>query len=259
MPCVQDEIITMVDHVPVCTDNRCAFGDCLLSLWIEKTVIAFAYVSSVIRVVGQQQSEFNYWMNNFGSSYNAGCHTVKTAIMPNDKLGDSMLGDGSFYSLYQSRTNIIRSITVPQKETQQSKSPQLVHIIVSIIRHKLLNYNDVQKYNKRKYQLGVEVAVKDILSEITKYREARGWTEYQLADKAGLPQSTISSWYRKQIVPTVPSLAKICDAFGITMSQLFAEGEDSVTLTEAQRTLLEQWTKLTEEQQTAFLHLIELM
>jgi transcriptional regulator with XRE-family HTH domain len=259
MPCVHDKNIALVNHAPVRANNRCTFGDRLLPLWIEKTVKAFACVSHMIRVVGQQQCEFDCGVNNFGSSYNAGCYTVKTAIMSNDKLGDSMLGDGAFYSLYQSRTNIIRSITVSQKETQQSESPRIVHIIVSIIRHKLLNYNDVQKYNKRKYQLGVEAAVKDILSEITKYREARGWTEYQLADKAGLPQSTISSWYRKQIVPTVPSLAKICDAFGITMSQLFAEGEDSVTLTETQRTLLEQWTKLTEEQQTAFLHLIELM
>ena len=65
--------------------------------------------------------------------------------------------------------------------------------------------------------------VKDILSAITTYREERGWTEYQLAERSGLPQSTISSWYRKNMVPTIPSLEKICMAFGITLSQLFAE------------------------------------
>ena len=32
---------------------------------------------------------------------------------------------------------------------------------------------------------------------IRKNREARGWTEYQLAERSGLPQSTISSWYQK--------------------------------------------------------------
>ena len=60
--------------------------------------------------------------------------------------------------------------------------------------------------------------MKDILSTITAYREDRGWTEYQLAERSGLPQSTISSWYRKNMVPTVASLEKICTAFGITLS-----------------------------------------
>ena len=81
--------------------------------------------------------------------------------------------------------------------------------------------------------------VKDILSVITAYREERGWTEYQLAERSGLPQSTISSWYRKNMVPTIPSLEKICMAFGITLSQLFAEEDSPVTLTDSQRKLLE--------------------
>jgi len=101
--------------------------------------------------------------------------------------------------------------------------------------------------------------VKDILTTINKYREERGWTEYQLAERSGLPQSTISSWYRKNMVPTVPSLEKICNAFGITLSQLFAEGEAPVSLTESQRKLLESWSRLTEEQQAVVFALIEKM
>ena len=80
--------------------------------------------------------------------------------------------------------------------------------------------------------------MKDILSVITAYREERGWTEYQLAECSGLPQSTISSWYRKKMVPTIPSLEKICTAFGITLSQLFAEEDAPVSLTVAQKTLV---------------------
>ena len=101
--------------------------------------------------------------------------------------------------------------------------------------------------------------MKDILTTINKYREERGWTEYQLAERSGLPQSTISSWYRKNMVPTVPSLEKICSAFGITLSQLFAEGETPVSLTESQRKLLESWARLTEEQQAVVFALIETM
>ena len=101
--------------------------------------------------------------------------------------------------------------------------------------------------------------VKDILTTITKYREDRGWTEYQLAERSGLPQSTISSWYRKNMVPTIPSLEKICVAFGITLSQLFAEGDVPVLLTQSQQVLLDRWARLNEEQQKVVLALIDKM
>ena len=101
--------------------------------------------------------------------------------------------------------------------------------------------------------------MKDILSVITAYREERGWTEYQLAERSGLPQSTISSWYRKNMVPTIPSLEKICDAFGITLSQLFSEEDAPVSLTASQKQLLEKWSRLTEDQQAAVFTLIDKM
>ena len=99
--------------------------------------------------------------------------------------------------------------------------------------------------------------MKDILSAITELREMRGWSEYQLAERSGLPQSTISSWYRKRMIPTVPSLEKICAAFGITLSQLFASGDDPVSLTDSQRELLSRWARLDPDQQSAIFQLID--
>ena len=101
--------------------------------------------------------------------------------------------------------------------------------------------------------------MKDILAAISTYREERGWTEYQLADYAGLPQSTISSWYRKNIVPTIPSLEKICAAFGITLSQFFATGDSTVSLTASQQKLLAYRTRLSSDQQSAVLALLDTM
>ena len=46
----------------------------------------------------------------------------------------------------------------------------------------------------------------DILGIIKTQREARGWSEYQLAERSGLPQSTISSWYKKDMTPSFASL-----------------------------------------------------
>ena len=79
----------------------------------------------------------------------------------------------------------------------------------------------------------------DILGIIKTQREARGWSEYQLAERSGLPQSTISSWYKKDMTPSFASLEKICDAFGITLSQFFADGEESVVLTPSQHKMLD--------------------
>lgn len=101
--------------------------------------------------------------------------------------------------------------------------------------------------------------VKDILSAITQYRIERGWSEYQLAEHSGLPQTTISSWYRKNSLPSIPSLERICHAFGITLSQLFAEDDAPVTLTPEQKKLLESWARLSREQQMIISQLLDSM
>lgn len=96
----------------------------------------------------------------------------------------------------------------------------------------------------------------DILKRIVDLRTERNWTEYQLAERSGLTQSTISSWYRKNMLPTIPSLSKICDAFGITLSQFFLEDESKIT------TLSEQQlhaAKLNPEQYEALVAFLKLL
>lgn len=88
----------------------------------------------------------------------------------------------------------------------------------------------------------------NVLDRITYYRKQKNWTEYQLAEKSGLTQSTISSWYRKNVVPSIPSLEKICNAFGITLSQFFSTDDDNFSLTSNQKELLKESSHLTEEQ-----------
>lgn len=88
----------------------------------------------------------------------------------------------------------------------------------------------------------------DILQRIEDLRKARNWTEYQLAERAGMTQSTISSWYRKNIIPSIPSLEKICDAFHITLSQFFLVEDHAINITEQQQRLLEASIKLNSTQ-----------
>lgn len=77
-----------------------------------------------------------------------------------------------------------------------------------------------------------------VLETITKYRLAHRWTEYELSVRSGLPQSTISSWYRKEMTPSISSLEKICAAFDLTLAQFFAEEEEFSVLTPDQTQLL---------------------
>lgn len=97
----------------------------------------------------------------------------------------------------------------------------------------------------------------NVLEQITYYRTQKNWTEYQLAEKSGLTQSTISSWYRKNMFPSIPSLEKICTAFGITLSQFFAVEEDNFSLTDIQKELLKESGRLSEQQFRALIQFIQ--
>ena len=68
----------------------------------------------------------------------------------------------------------------------------------------------------------------DALGKITTLRERRNWTVWKLAEESGVDQSTISAWYNKGRCPSIVSLEKICEAFGVTMSQFFAENSTVV-------------------------------
>ena len=97
----------------------------------------------------------------------------------------------------------------------------------------------------------------DVLQRILDLRLERGWSEYKLSVESDIPQTTISSWFRKQICPTVPSLEKICKAYNITLSQFFSEELEQVTLTDEQAELIEHFSKLGKEQQYKLLDFLK--
>lgn len=93
----------------------------------------------------------------------------------------------------------------------------------------------------------------NILDRITSYRTKKDGPSISSPEESGLTQSTISSWYRKISFHPIPSLEKICQAFGITLAQFFSTDETSFSLTPVQRTLLEEAGRLSEEQQLALI------
>lgn len=94
----------------------------------------------------------------------------------------------------------------------------------------------------------------DVLEKLRTLLNERGWSEYRLAQKAGLNESTISNIYRRNTVPTIATLKAVCDAFGITLSQFFADDDsDMVEVTPELKELLDAWGPLTPEQRSVVL------
>ena len=86
----------------------------------------------------------------------------------------------------------------------------------------------------------------------------RGWTPYRLAKEAGLPDATIGNIFRRNTLPTLPTLEAVCNAFGITLSQFFAEGE-MVELSPDLKELFDNWVNLTAKQKEAAINMLKAM
>lgn len=98
-----------------------------------------------------------------------------------------------------------------------------------------------------------------VLERILQLRLERNWSEYRLSEESGIAQTTISSWFKKEICPSIPSLEKICDAYNISMAQFFNFDNEPITLNDEQYELLENYSRLTTQQQKAVFELIKLI
>lgn len=65
-----------------------------------------------------------------------------------------------------------------------------------------------------------------VLERIDELRKERGWSVNNLAMEAFLTQSTLNNLYSRGAEPKLSTLRAICAAFGITLSEFFAETED---------------------------------
>lgn len=88
----------------------------------------------------------------------------------------------------------------------------------------------------------------DVIKRINALMDERGWSTYRLAQKSGLSTSTIANIYRRNTVPSLATIEILCQAFGISLSQFFAEDTTFVPLTNEQKTLFDKWANLTPSQ-----------
>ena len=101
-----------------------------------------------------------------------------------------------------------------------------------------------------------EKATFDILKRIDDERMKRNWSEYTLAKNSNITQSTISTWYRKNLQPSVASIEKICMGLGISLSEFFNEEISYIYLTPQQSEILDLWDALTPSQRDSITNML---
>jgi transcriptional regulator with XRE-family HTH domain len=94
------------------------------------------------------------------------------------------------------------------------------------------------------------------LSERMRQTQQRGWSDYKIAQEAGLSSNTVSNIYRRGNTPSMVTHEALCKAFGITMAQFFAEG-DMIEITPELRELFDKWSALKPEQKEAIWQIIK--
>lgn len=96
----------------------------------------------------------------------------------------------------------------------------------------------------------------DINKKIERMRFQRGWSMYELAQEAGITQSTLTSMIKRGNPPKIDTLESICQAFGITLAQFFMEDEHLEALSKNEKELLASFRKLPEAKQQALIDLL---
>lgn len=89
----------------------------------------------------------------------------------------------------------------------------------------------------------------DVLKKLDELKAKYKLSNYQIAKKCGLGESTIKNIYNRNSFPHIDTLDMISKGFGLTLSQFLLEDDETlVPLTEEQKDLFEKWEFLTIEQ-----------
>ena len=91
----------------------------------------------------------------------------------------------------------------------------------------------------------------NVLEKIKKMQAERGWSTYKLSYESGLTQSTLSNMFARGTCPTVDTLEKICEAFGISLSEFFEEDERKIYASEEEQDLLNKYRALSDKEKDA--------
>ena len=85
----------------------------------------------------------------------------------------------------------------------------------------------------------------NVNARIKELCEELGFSYYELAKRSEIPYSTLNTMMLKENQPSLPTLKKLCNGFGITLLQFFNTEDTPVTLSCAQQECLALFDVLT--------------
>ncbi len=97
----------------------------------------------------------------------------------------------------------------------------------------------------------------DVLQKIRELLEEREWSIYRLAQVSDINPSTLGNLFTRNNVPTIPTLERICEALGISLSEFFAEGSTLPSEKRLDERMEKKWASLTPAQKQLILELID--
>lgn len=88
----------------------------------------------------------------------------------------------------------------------------------------------------------------DPIKRIHELCRERGWSLYQLAKSSDIAYSTLNTMLNKYNTPSIPTLQKLCNGFGISMTEFWNPGHALSDLTVEQQECLNTFNALTPEE-----------
>ena len=89
----------------------------------------------------------------------------------------------------------------------------------------------------------------NVNARIKELCEERGFSYYELAKRSDIPYSTLNTMILKENQPSLSTVKKLCNGFGISLLQFFNTADTPVALSEAQKECLALFDVLTSEEQ----------
>lgn len=89
----------------------------------------------------------------------------------------------------------------------------------------------------------------NVNTRIKELCEERGFSYYELAKRSEIPYSTLNTMMLKENQPSLTTIRKICNGFGITLLQFFNTEDVPVALSDTQKECLTLFDVLTPEDQ----------
>ena len=81
-------------------------------------------------------------------------------------------------------------------------------------------------------------------------------SEYRLAQLTDMSQTALGNIIKKESIPTIPTLERFCDAFGISLAQFFAGDGMRPDLTDEQEEILETWDNLNTDERRILMNFV---